>query len=228
MGPVCSRACRYCAVIKGTPEALNEKEPENIAAAAQKLNLNHVVLTSVTRDDLNDGGGAHFAATVAALRRLNPQPTIETLIPDFPASGLLALMAAAPEVINHNIETVERLFSSLRPRASFKRSLAILQEVAENGFLTKSGFMVGLGESHDEVLKLLKTLADSNVDIVTIGQYLPPSPRHHPAARYVPPEEFAEFATAGREMGLKYVFAAPLVRSSYLAEEVFFSLKRKN
>ncbi len=226
MGNICTRACRYCGVAKGKPLPLDAQEPEQIRRAALSLSLSHVVLTSVTRDDLADGGAAHFVATIMALRRLDPAPTIETLIPDF-GPGLQALLDAKPEVINHNIETVPRLFKSLRPRASLKNSLAILHQAAQQGHLTKSGFMVGMGETEAEIVELLKTLADIGVNIVTIGQYLPPSPRHHPVARYVNPIEYDSFAEVGRKLGINYVFAGPLVRSSYLADELFSAIRQK-
>lgn len=221
LGETCTRGCRYCNILPGRPQSPDDDEPQKVAQAAAALGLKHLVLTSVTRDDLPDGGCGHFCSTVAAVRQLNPQTTIEVLIPDFAVGVRERLFALQPEVLNHNIETVESLFPAVRPRAGFKQSLQLLEAAANAGLLTKSGFMVGLGENPSEVSQLLGQLAAVGVKIVTIGQYLPPSSHHWPVKRYVQPEEYDVWAEQGRQLGIKYVFAGPLVRSSYMAETVF-------
>lgn len=226
MGPNCSRHCRYCAVKHAAPAPLDPTEPERVAEAAARLGLRHVVMTSVTRDDLPDGGAAHFARAVACVRRRCPGATVEILVPDF--GGVEAAWetsaACAPEVYNHNLETVERLFPAVRPGADFRRSLRQLAFVKERhpGLTTKSGLMVGLGEGLGEVLAAGRELRAAGVDVVTVGQYLAPDKdKNCPVARYVPPEEFARLREGLLAMGFAAVAAAPLVRSSYQAAETF-------
>ena len=227
MGPTCTRTCAFCNISPARPAPLDPDEPRRIAEAAARLRLTHVVITSVTRDDLPDGGAAHFAAAVLAVRAALPKSTVEVLIPDFQGSetALEILMRVRPEIINHNVETHPVLYGRVRPEADYARSLELLARVARSGGVAKSGFMVGLGESDAEVEELLRDLKDAGCSIVTVGQYLRPSRAHAPVARYVPPEVFDDYARKGREMGLAHVFAAPLVRSSYMAGEVLAKLR---
>ncbi len=227
MGPNCTRHCRFCAVHSARPLPLDPEEPKRVAQAAARLKLRHVVVTSVTRDDLPDGGAGHFAATCAAIRKALPQATVELLIPDCrgDAAALETIFAARPDVLNHNLETVRRLTPRVRPEADYDRSLRVLRLAdrwrREHGapMLLKSGLMVGLGETFDEVLQALEDMRATGCEMVTVGQYLRPSPAHLPVARYVPPEEFGEIERAAREMGFKFVAAGPFVRSSYRAAE---------
>lgn len=223
LGNVCTRGCRFCAVAKGTPGPLDPGEPERVAEAAQKLNLKHVVVTSVTRDDLPDGGAEHFAATIVAIRRVLPQATVEVLVPDFQGKeeALDIVLAARPDVLNHNVETVPRLYPSVRPQANYERSLWLLGRAKEKtpDILTKSGLMVGLGETREEVESVLKDLRGVQCDIITIGQYLRPSVRHLPVASYIPPEEFEYYREYALRLGFLGVASGPFVRSSYRAEE---------
>ncbi|MBN2626529.1 MAG: lipoyl synthase [Spirochaetales bacterium] len=230
LGAVCSRNCAFCNVNPGKPGPLDPQEPENVARAAAELNLRHVVVTSVTRDDLSDGGSAHFALTVDAIRKHLPRATIEVLIPDFKGSSddLDRVIAAAPDIINHNIETVPRLYRHVRPQAVYERSLELLKRVKERapGILTKSGMMLGLGEEQQEVLASLSDLRKNRCDMLTLGQYLAPSADHYPVKEYVTPDAFDEYGIRAREMGFSYVASAPLVRSSYLAEEALADRSR--
>lgn len=223
LGNVCTRSCRFCAVAKGTPGPPDPEEPERVAEAARQLNLKHVVVTSVTRDDLPDGGAGHFAATIVAIRRVLPQATVEVLVPDFQGKeeALNTVLAARPDVLNHNVETVPRLYPSVRPQANYKRSLWLLGRAKEKApdILTKSGLMVGLGETREEVEGVLKDLRSVQCDIVTIGQYLRPSVRHLPVASYIPPEEFEYYREYALRLGFLGVASGPFVRSSYRAEE---------
>jgi lipoic acid synthetase len=205
---------------KGKPLPPDPAEPEHIADAAEKLNLKHVVVTSVTRDDLPDGGSAHFAAVIRAIRNRIPA-TIEVLIPDFKGSedALNKVIAAKPDIINHNLETVPSLYKAVRPQAVYERSLELLKRVKQSGILSKTGIMVGLGETEQEVLSLMDDIAAFGCDMLTIGQYLRPSSEHIPIAEYVRPEKFEEYKKAALERGIKYVASAPLVRSSYNAAE---------
>ncbi len=223
MGGVCTRDCGFCAVPHGGPGPLDPGEPERVAQAAAELGLSYVVVTSVTRDDLPDGGAGHFAATIRALRQAQPATQVEVLTPDFrgDAAAVATVLAAAPDVYNHNLETVRRLQPTVRPQAGYDTSLGVLAQVAREGALTKSGLMVGLGETAEEVTAALGDLAAVGARIVTIGQYLQPTRRHLPVARYVPPEEFDAYATSGRRAGIRYVFAGPFVRSSYRAAEAW-------
>ncbi|WML37052.1 lipoyl synthase [Clostridium sp. OS1-26] len=225
LGKNCTRNCTFCNVTKKEPEAVDVNEPVHVAKAVEKLNLKHAVITSVTRDDLEDGGSAHFAEVIKEIRKLNKGVTIEVLIPDFNGDeqALKNVVVAKPDVINHNVETAPSLYKKVRPMAIYKRSLELLANVKniDNSILTKSGFMLGLGETEEDVIGILKDLRDVKCDIVTIGQYLAPSSKHHPIIEYVHPDIFKKYETIGLEMGFKHVASAPLVRSSYHAEEVF-------
>lgn len=221
LGDICTRGCRFCAITKGKPEPLDEQEPARIAEAVAYLKLNHVVLTSVNRDDLPDGGAHIFAESIHQIRAKLPTCTIEVLIPDFEGNwaALEMVLEAQPTVLNHNIETVPRLFPRFRPKASFERSLALLARTRalQPSILTKSGIMVGAGETNPEVLEVMDLLRQNYVDGITIGQYLAPTKSHWPMERYVSPEEFDFFAKEGRKRGFRFVESAPLVRSSYHA-----------
>jgi lipoic acid synthetase len=224
LGDVCTRACGFCDIASGRPRPVDPGEPERVAGAARRMSLKYVVVTSVNRDDLPDGGAGHFAATIGALRRLPQPPGIEVLTPDFlgDVAALATVVAAGPDVFNHNVETVPRLYPSVRRGARLPRSLAILSEAKRlaSGLTTKSGLMVGLGETEGEVLELLAGLREARVDIVTIGQYLRPSRESLPVVEYVPPAVFERYRAAGEALGFRHVFAGPFVRSSYRAEEV--------
>ena len=223
LGDVCTRACGFCDIATGRPRPVDSGEPARVAVAARRMGLAYVVVTSVDRDDLPDGGASHFAETLAALRRLDPAPGVEVLTPDFKGrfDSLRIVVDARPDVFNHNVETVPRLYATVRRGASLERSLGLLAAAKEldPALTTKSGFMLGLGETRDEVLALLERLRRARVDIVTIGQYLRPSSANLPVVAYVPPEQFDEYGEAGEEMGFRHVFAGPFVRSSYRAEE---------
>ena len=225
MGDQCTRRCSFCAVAKGTPLALDPDEPANLAEAAAKLGLRHVVVTSVTRDDLADGGAAHFARTIECLHGIGDRPTVEVLVPDFggSAEALGTVVAAGPEVINHNLETVPRLYPEVRPEAGYARSLELLRLAKEldHGIVTKSGLMLGLGETRPEVLEVMADLREADCDLLTLGQYLAPSAGHHPVADYVTPEVFCEYKEAALEMGFRGVASAPLVRSSFDADRLY-------
>lgn len=224
MGDVCSRNCQFCAVKKGKPLPLDPKEPIHIAQAAKYLKLKHVVVTSVTRDDLLDGGAEHFTQTVIAIKNLLPKSTVEILIPDFQGSreALQKVIEVHPEVINHNIETIERLYSSVRPIADYKTSLQLLKRVkiGNQDIITKSGIMLGLGEEKEEVVIAMKDLRKVNCDLLTIGQYLRPSPQHLKVKEYIHPDEFEVYRKIGMSLGFKYVSSGPLVRSSYRSGEI--------
>lgn len=227
LGGICTRGCRFCAVDKGKPMPPDADEPEHVADAAQKLGLKHVVVTSVTRDDLADGGAAHFADTVRALKKRLPQSSVEVLIPDFKGSAeaLNIVIESKPDIINHNLETVPSLYDTVRPQAVYERSLELLRRVKEKGILSKTGIMVGLGEAQCEVLLLLDDIAGIGCDILTIGQYLAPSKQHLPTAEYIKPEVFEAYKEAALERGIKYVASAPFVRSSYNAAEGMEALR---
>lgn len=230
MGDICTRNCRFCAITKGKPSSLDPDEPWNVARAVGKLRLKHVVLTSVTRDDLPDGGAAHFARTINAIRQANPQTTVEVLIPDFGGSpdALKTIIDSCPEVINHNIETVPRLYAEVRPNANYHRSLNLLWTVKSVGgrVLTKSGLMLGLGEEHNEVVTVMEDLRSVGCDFLTIGQYLRPSSKHYPVISYVTPEEFEGYKRLGERMGFSSVASAPFVRSSFRAAEMVAAFGR--
>jgi lipoyl synthase len=223
MGNICTRHCGFCAVKKGVPEALDSDEPVHIAQAAQALHLHFVVVTSVTRDDLTDGGAAHFALTIDALKKLSPAPRIEVLIPDFNGNeqSLQTVLDARPDILNHNIETVEELYPQVRHEAHFARSLELLQRASRYGLLTKSGIMLGLGETPDQVHQTMQCLIDVGCKMLTIGQYLAPSRSHLPVQRFVSPDEFQQLKTQALAMGFVHVKAGPLVRSSYHADEQY-------
>lgn len=232
MGPYCTRSCRFCAVDSETPGPLDAEEPIRLAEAAKRLGLNHVVITSVTRDDLPDGGAGHFAATVNALRDAVPTATIEILVPDFwgDEGAWATSVDCGPDVFNHNMETVERLYDKVRPQADYDLSLAILDFAKERRpeMSTKSGLMLGLGEEIDEILEAAQDLRDVGVDIITVGQYLKPSSdRTLEVERFVTPEEFAELEKEILKLGFKSVACSPFVRSSYNAEEAFLKLSPK-
>ncbi|MEP0773380.1 MAG: lipoyl synthase [Acidobacteriota bacterium] len=229
MGDVCTRACRYCSIAHGRPRPLDSEEPERLARAAAELQLRHVVVTSVDRDDLLDGGAAHFAAVIRALQALDPRPTIEVLTPDFRGdrSAVDVVIDAGPDVYNHNLETVERLYPRVRRQGRYRWALEVLARVAERApaMVTKSGLMVGLGEEVEEVVAALEDLARVGCRVVTIGQYLRPTRREVEVVRYWAPEEFAELERRGRALGLE-VIAGPFVRSSYHAQEAFLHVRR--
>ena len=221
LGSVCTRSCGFCAVATGRPMALDWEEPRKVAEAVTQMGLRHVVVTSVNRDEMKDGGATVFAATIRWIRRLNPGCTVEVLTPDFKGSreALNVVMETRPDVFNHNVETVPRLYRRVRPQAIYQRSLDVLSMAKEMqpGTPTKTGFMLGLGETRDEVLALLRDLREREIDIVTIGQYLQPTPQHLPIERYATPAEFREYAREGKAMGIRHVESGPLVRSSYHA-----------
>jgi len=226
LGKTCTRNCTFCAIpAEERPPAPDPQEPQRIAEAAAELCLTHVVVTSVTRDDLEDGGAFHFAATVRALKKHNPDIVVEVLIPDFQGSlaALRMVIDSNPDIINHNVETVSRLYRDVRPQADYRRSIGLLRTVKEINpeKITKSGLMLGLGEEWNEVLQVMSDLREISCDLLTLGQYLQPSGRHHPVFRYIPPEEFEDLRWEGEKMGFKAVFSAPLVRSSFHAAELF-------
>ena len=223
LGDVCTRHCLYCAVAAGSPLPVDPDEPERVAETVRRLGLRYTVITSVTRDDLPDGGASVFAACVREVCRRVPQCKVEVLIPDFGGSrsALQTVLDAGPDVLNHNIEVVRSVFPRVRPRGDYERSLRLLGWAREmrRDVVTKSGMMVGLGETRDEVLATMRDLRDAGCDLLTIGQYLRPSPRHYPVARFYTPQEFEELCQEGEAMGFVHVASAPLVRSSYHADE---------
>ena len=229
MGDTCTRACAFCNVKTGLPGALDPTEPEHVAEATAKLGLAHVVITSVDRDDLADGGAAHFAAVIGAIRAHCPQTTIEVLTPDFlrKNGAVEAVVAANPDVFNHNLETVPSNYLTVRPGARYFASLHLLQRAKEldSSLFTKSGIMVGLGEERNGILQVMDDLRSADVDFLTIGQYLQPSRKHHPVLRYVPPDEFKALETIAYAKGFSMVSASPLTRSSHHAGEDFARLK---
>lgn len=229
MGEVCTRACAFCNVATGLPKPLDADEPQRVADAVAKLGLGHVVITSVDRDDLSDGGGAHFAAVISAIRSRTPATSIEVLTPDFlrKDGALDAVVAARPDVFNHNLETVPSLYLRIRPGARYFHSLRLLQRAKEIDptLFTKSGIMVGLGESRDEVLQLMDDLRSANVDFLTIGQYLQPTRKHAEVKSFVTPEEFKSYERIALAKGFLLVSATPLTRSSYHADADFARLK---
>src|SRR6202453_4153048 len=229
MGDTCTRACAFCNVKTGLPSALDPAEPEHVAAATQKLGLAHIVITSVDRDDLDDGGAAHFAAVIRAIRARCPQTTIEVLTPDFlrKTDAVDAVVAARPDVFNHNLETVPSKYLTVRPGARYFASLRLLERAKEldPSLFTKSGMMVGLGEARNEVLQVMDDMRAAKIDFLTIGQYLQPTPKHHAVERFVPPDEFAEYATIGLAKGFLLVSSSPLTRSSHHAGDDFAQLR---
>jgi lipoic acid synthetase len=223
LGDICTRNCGFCAVTTGRPTGLDLDEPERLSRAVQELGLRHVVITSVTRDDLPDGGAAIFAETIRRLRAYSPACGIEVLIPDFQGNweALRTVMEARPDILNHNIETVPRLYRRVRPKAIYRQSLELLQQarLAAPEVLTKSGLMVGLGETREELSQTFRDLRNHGVDILTVGQYLRPTMQHLPIERYVPPGEFADYKREALSLGYRHVESGPLVRSSYHAHE---------
>lgn len=219
-GDICTRACRYCNVTTGKPLPLDAGEPERVAESVKLLKIKHAVLTSVDRDDLPDLGAAHWAAVIRAVKKVNPTVTMEVLIPDFQARTELIdlVIAEKPEVISHNMETVRRLTPSIRSRATYDGSLKVLKHVADSGITSKSGIMLGLGETRDEILAVMDDLLEVGCRVMTIGQYLRPSLKNVEVQEYVTPETFAEYARIGKEKGFRFVESGPLVRSSYHAE----------
>lgn len=228
MGNVCTRGCRFCAVEKGHPLPLDEDEPRRVAEATRKLGLRHVVITCVTRDDIPDGGAQHFANTIHELQKI-PGLTVEVLVSDFLGNeeSIRTVVIAKPDVINHNIETVPRLYPKVRPKADYQRSLNLLKKAKEldDNIATKSGIMVGLGELEDEVIQVMQDLRDINCDMMTIGQYLRPTEKHLEVEEYVTPEQFDKYKEIGYQMGFKYIASGPLVRSSYHAGEGMNALR---
>jgi len=229
LGSVCTRACAFCNVATGRPDRLDPREPAHVGEAAAKLGLNHIVVTSVDRDDLDDGGASQFVRTIEAIREAAPDTTIEVLTPDFlrKDGALEAVVAARPHVFNHNLETVPRLYAEVRPGARYFHSLRLLDRVKEldPGMFTKSGLMVGLGEEKSEVLQVMDDLRAARVDFITIGQYLQPTPKHHRLDRFVTPEEFDSYRQLAFGKGFLMVASSPLTRSSYLAGEDFARLR---
>ena len=229
MGDICTRACAFCNVATGLPKPLDAREPENVAEAIAKLALAHVVITSVDRDDLDDGGAGHFAQTIRAIRARTPSTTIEVLTPDFlrKPGAVETVVAAGPDIYNHNLETVPALYLKIRPGARYFASLRLLQQVKELAptMFTKSGIMVGLGEERDEVLQVMDDLRAADVDFLTVGQYLQPTRKHAEVKRFVPPDEFKALETVALAKGFLLASASPLTRSSYHAGEDFARLK---
>jgi lipoyl synthase len=230
MGDTCTRACAFCNVKTGLPEALDPEEPVRVAQAVARMGLAHVVITSVDRDDLADGGAAHFAAVVRAIRAASPETTVEVLTPDFlrkPTAAAEAMIDSRPDVFNHNLETVPRLYLKIRPGARYYHSLRLLERVKERdpGQFTKSGVMVGLGETKEEVMQVMDDMRSAGVDFITIGQYLQPTRRHAPIDRFVAPEEFEAYAGIARAKGFLMVSSSPLTRSSHHAGEDFARLR---
>jgi lipoic acid synthetase len=221
LGDICTRSCKFCATQTGRPLPVDEQEPEKIAQSVKHLNLKHVVITSVDRDDLPDGGASIWAATIRKVKELNPGTTIETLVPDFGGNPehLKTLIDAAPEIISHNLETVRRLTPQVRSAAQYDRSLQVIRQIASSGIPAKSGIMAGLGETEAEVLETMDDLRKVSCSIFTIGQYLQPTPAHLPVVEYIHPDQFEKYRNAGLEKGFTHMESKPLVRSSYHAEK---------
>ncbi len=222
LGDICTRNCRYCNIGNGIPDNLNPNEARDVAESIQKLDLSHVVITSVTRDDLKDGGASIFAKTIIAIKEKTPKCTIEVLIPDFQGNkqSLQTVLSAKPDVLNHNIEVVKELFPSVRPEGDYKQSIDVLIQCKKYNpkMITKSGFMVGLGENKDQIYDLIKNLKQADVNILTIGQYLQPTKKHVPIMKYYTPKEFNELSMIAKNIGFSHIESGPLVRSSYNAE----------
>lgn len=229
LGSTCTRACAFCNVKTGRPDQLDPHEPEHVAQAVRSLGLSHVVITSVDRDDLEDGGAEHFAEVIQSVRTQSPTTTIEVLTPDFlrKEKALEKVVSAKPDVYNHNLETVPRLYPTVRPGARYFHSLKLLARVKEldSSLFTKSGLMVGLGETREELYQVMDDLRSASVDFLTLGQYLQPTPRHHPVLRFVEPQEFEEYAQMARGKGFQLVASSPLTRSSYHADRDFKKLQ---
>lgn len=229
LGNVCTRSCGFCAVKTGRPDEVDEFEPGRVARSVKLMGVKHAVITSVDRDDLQDGGADIWAQTVRAIRKQSPGTTLETLLPDFAGKweNLEIVTDVAPEIVSHNLETVRRLTKGVRIQAKYDRSLEALFRIKKAGMRTKSGIMLGLGETHDEVLETMQDMRSVGTDIVTLGQYLQPTPKHLPVEEFVTPERFEEYRVRGLEMGFKYVESGPLVRSSYHAERHIFDMKQE-
>ncbi|HYK44345.1 MAG TPA: lipoyl synthase [Parafilimonas sp.] len=225
LGNICTRSCGFCAVATGRPNAVDWDEPERVAEAIYLMKVKHAVITSVDRDELRDGGSVIWQNTIKAVKALNPKTTLETLIPDFKGEheNIQRIMEAAPEVVSHNIETVERLTRQVRIQAKYRRSMDVLRILKKGGMRTKTGIMLGLGESKEEVIETMNDLAAVNVDVLTLGQYLQPTSKHLVVERFVHPDEFAEFREIGYSLGFDYVESGPLVRSSYHSEKHVFA-----
>jgi lipoic acid synthetase len=221
LGDTCTRSCGFCAVKTGRPTSLDTEEPERVAHATKLMDLRHVVITSVNRDELPDGGAGVFAETIYAVRRSNPNTRIEVLIPDFKAkkSSLELIFDAKPDILNHNTETVPSMYRMVRPQAKYHWTLGVLQQAKERGLVAKTGIMLGLGETREELIKVMRDLVECKVDILTLGQYLQPSANHLPVARFLHPDEFAELRDIGLDLGFRHVESGPLVRSSYHAAD---------
>lgn len=226
LGNICTRSCGFCAVQTGRPDAVDEFEPGRVAQSVKLMGVKHAVLTSVDRDDLKDGGSGIWAQTVRAVRHQSPETTMETLIPDFAGKweNLQVIIDVAPEIVSHNLETVRRLTKQVRIQAKYDRSLEVLFRLKKGGMRTKSGVMLGLGETDEEVIETMQDLVSVGVDILTLGQYLQPTPKHLPVAEFVTPERFEKYKQLGLEMGFRYVESGPLVRSSYHAEKHIFEM----
>jgi len=224
LGNICTRSCGFCAVATGKPLAVDQEEPYRVANSVKLMKVKHCVITSVDRDELKDGGSEIWAATINAIRELSPETTLETLIPDFKGEwhNLENIIKVRPEIVSHNIETVERLTKKVRIQAKYHRSLEVLKRLKAAGLKTKSGMMLGLGETDQEVLQSMKDLREVGVDILTLGQYLQPTPKHLPVLEFIHPEKFAFFKEEGLKKGFKFVESGPLVRSSYHAEKHLF------
>lgn len=226
LGNICTRSCGFCGVKTGKPEAVDIYEPGRVAHSVKTMGVKHAVITSVDRDDLRDGGSDIWVQTVRAVRHQSPGTTMETLIPDFAGKweNLQQIIDVAPEIVSHNLETVRRLTKEVRIQAKYDRSLEVLFRLKKGGMRTKSGIMLGLGESHEEILETLDDLRSVNVDIVTLGQYLQPTPKHLPVQEFITPERFEEYKEYGMKLGFRFVESGPLVRSSYHAEKHIFDL----
>jgi len=224
LGNICTRSCGFCSVATGKPLEADPFEPARVAKSVALMGVKHAVITSVDRDDLSDGGSEIWAQTVKAIRRKSPETTLETLIPDFAGNweNLQRIIDVAPEIVSHNLETVRRLTKQVRIQAKYDRSLEVLRRLKQGGMKTKSGVMLGLGESVDEVLETMEDLRSVNVDVLTLGQYLQPTPKHLPVKDFVHPEQFREYKEVGLKMGYRFVESGPLVRSSYHAEKHLF------
>lgn len=224
LGNICTRSCGFCAVKTGRPDEVDEFEPGRVAHSVKTMGVKHAVITSVDRDDLKDGGANIWAQTVRAIRKQSPGTTLETLIPDFAGNwdNLQIVIDVAPEIVSHNLETVRRLTKEVRIQAKYDRSLEVLFRLKKGGMRTKSGVMLGLGETEEEILETMEDLRSVDVDILTLGQYLQPTPKHLPVADFITPEKFAEYKEIGLKMGFRYIESGPLVRSSYRAEKHLF------
>ena len=224
LGNICTRSCSFCAVATGRPLAVDTDEPNRVAQSVKLMQVKHCVITSVDRDDLKDGGSTIWAETILAIRRESPETTLETLIPDFKGiwENLDRLLAVRPEVVSHNLETVRRLTKEVRIQAKYDRSLECLSRISASGVRTKSGIMLGLGETEEDVLEAMADLVKAGVHILTLGQYLQPTRNHHPVVDWIRPEQFDKYKELGLKMGFKYVESGPLVRSSYHAEKHLF------